>query len=60
MKSKTMQKATKENSLVETYKKVIRGYAFFFAGVFLVLFAFSQSYAVQWTFLSCIILLVLK
>ena len=59
VKSKTMQKMSSENSLVEVYKKALRGFAIFFATMFFVLFVINASYAVYWTFLTCIVLVVI-
>ena len=56
IKSKTMQKVSQENSLIEVYKKVLRRGAIGFASVFLVLFMLSTTLAVAWTFLFCTML----
>jgi cytochrome b subunit of formate dehydrogenase len=59
MKSKSMQKVSKENSLVEKYKKALRIYAVVFAIVFLLLYVTFFNLAVAWTFLYMISLLVI-
>jgi len=59
MKSKSMQKVSKENSLVEKYKKALRIYAIVFAIVFLLLFITAFNLAVAWTAMYMISLLVI-
>ena len=58
IKSKSMQKMTKDNSLAETYKKALLISAGVFAIVFFVLLTIDTSLALMWTFLTCIVLLI--
>jgi len=57
MKSKSMQKMTKDNSLAETYKKKLNISAGVFAIVFFALIGFNLSLALLWTFVAGIALL---
>ena len=59
MKSKTMQKASGSNSLLQVYKKALRIFAAVFAFGFIAAYLVSTSLAVIWTFMVVLILLVI-
>ena len=58
VKSKTMQKASASNSLLESYKKFLRGFSVFFGVAGIASYSVSTSYFILLTFLVGIAILI--